>query len=85
MRGLNEYNFEIFNKRMYGWANQILKHTSYRRQIAPVEELVIPMLGDMISGDIHEELARSNMANCMEQMIRGASIIAQALMYLAPH
>ena len=85
MRGLNEYNFEIFNKRMYGWANQILKHTSYRRQIAPVDELVIPMLGDMISGDIHEELARSNMANCMEQMIRGASIIAQALMYLAPH
>ena len=85
MRGLNEYNFEIFNKRMYGWANQILKHTSYRRQIAPVDELIIPMLGDMISGDIHEELARSNMANCMEQMIRGASIIAQALMYLAPH
>ena len=85
MRGLNEYNFEIFNKRMYGWANQILKHTSYRRQIAPVDELVIPMLGDMISGDIHEELARSNMANCMEQMIRGASIIGQALMYLAPH
>ena len=85
MRGLNEYNFEIFNKRMYGWANQILKHTSYRRQIAPVDELIVPMLGDMISGDIHEELARSNMANCMEQMIRGASIIAQALMYLAPH
>ena len=55
MRGLNEYNFEIFNKRMYGWANQILKHTSYRRQIAPVDELIIPMLGDMISGDIHEE------------------------------
>ena len=85
MRGLNEYNFEIFNKRMYGWANQILKHTSYRRQIAPVDELIIPMLGDIISGDIHEELARSNMANCMEQMIRGASIIGQALMYLAPH
>ena len=85
MRNLNEYNFDIFNKRMYGWANQILKHATYRRQIAPVDELIIPMLGDMISGDIHEELARSNMANCMEQMIRGASIKGQALMYLAPH
>jgi hypothetical protein len=85
MRGLNEYNLEVFNKRMYGWANQILKHAAYRRQIAPVDELIIPMLGDMISGDIHEELARSNMANCMDQMIRGASIIGQALMYLAPH
>ena len=85
MRNLNEYNLNIFNKRMYGWSNQIIKHANYRRQIAPVEELIIPMLGDMISGDIHEELARSNLANCMEQMIRGASIIAQALMYLAPH
>mgnify|MGYP003114677298 CR=1 FL=1 len=85
MGGLNEYNFEIFNKRMYGWVNEILKHASYRRQAVPVDELIIPMLGDMISGDIHEELARSNMANCMEQMIRGASIIGQALMYLAPH
>ena len=85
MRNLNEYNLDIFNKRMYGWANQIIKHAAYRRQIAPVDELIIPMLGDMISGDIHEELARSNMANCMEQMIRGASVIAQALMYIAPH
>ena len=85
MRGLNEYNFDIFNKRMYGWANQVLKHTAYRRQIAPIDELMVPMLGDMISGDIHDELARSNQMNNMEQMIRGASIIAQALMYLAPH
>ena len=85
MRNLNEYNFDIFNKRMYGWANQLLKHASYRRQIAPVDELIIPMLGDMISGDIHEELARSNHMNNMEQMIKGASVIAQALMYLAPH
>jgi len=82
---LNEYNFDIFNKRMYGWANQVLKHTAYRRQIAPIDELMVPMLGDMISGDIHDELARSNQMNNMEQMIRGASIIAQALMYLAPH
>ena len=84
MRNLNEYNLDIFNKRMYGWANQILKHATYRRKIAPIDELVIPMLGDMISGDIHEELARSNMANCMEHMIRGASVISQDLMYFAP-
>jgi predicted phosphodiesterase len=39
----------------------------------------------MISGDIHEELARTNVDNCMGQMIRGANLIAQALMFLAPH
>ena len=30
-------------------------------------------------------MARSNIANCMEQMIRGANLLAQALMFLAPH
>lgn len=85
MNGLNEYTFEIFNKRLYGWANQVLRHVEYRRKIAPVNELIVPMLGDMISGDIHEELSRSNLANCMEQMIRGANLIAQSLMLLAPH
>ena len=43
------------------------------------------MLGDMISGDIHEELARTNIDNCMGQMIRGANLIAQSLRFLAPH
>ena len=50
-----------------------------------VDNLIVPMLGDMISGDIHEELARTNIDNCMGQMIRGANLIAQALMFFAPH
>jgi len=82
---LNNYNFTIFNKRLFGWSHQLLNLVNYRRNIAPVNNLIIPMLGDMISGDIHEELARSNISNCMEQMIRGANLIAQALLYLAPH
>tara|TARA_R110002051_G_scaffold325117_1_gene425847 strand:+ start:4057 stop:5391 length:1335 start_codon:yes stop_codon:yes gene_type:complete len=85
MMGLNTYDFDVFNQRLYGWANQVLNLVNYRRNIAPVNDLIVPMLGDMISGDIHEELARSNIANCMEQMIRGANLIAQALMFLAPH
>jgi len=43
------------------------------------------MLGDMISGDIHDELARTNIDNCMGQMIRGANLISQAIMLLAPN
>ena len=85
MAVLNSYNFDIFNKRLYGWATQVLTLVQLRREAVPIDELVIPMLGDMISGDIHEELSNSNLANCMEQMIRGANLIAQALMLLAPH
>ena len=85
MVGLNNYNLDIFNRRLHGWANKLLELVNFRRNIANVDNLIIPMLGDMISGDIHEELARSNIANCMEQMIRGANLIAQSLMFLAPH
>ena len=83
MVGLNEYNIDIFNKRLYGWANQLLELVELRRNFAPIDDLVVPMLGDMISGDIHEELARTNIDNCLGQMIRGANLVAQALMFLA--
>jgi hypothetical protein len=83
--GLNEYDIELFSRRMWGWSNQVLSLAEYRRNICDVDELVIPMLGDMISGDIHEELARTNIDNCMMQMMYGAKIISQALMFLAPH
>jgi hypothetical protein len=85
MVGLNSYNFDIFNKRLYGWASQLLTLVELRRQFVPIEKLTIPMLGDMISGDIHDELIKTNLDNCLQQMIRGASLISQALMYLAPH
>ena len=85
MAGLNSYDFDIFNKRLSGWATQVLNLVQLRREAVPINDLIVPMLGDMISGDIHEELSNSNLANCMEQMIRGANLIAQALMFLAPH
>ena len=85
MVGLNSYNIDIFNIRLYGWATQVLTLAELRRNSVEIDELVIPMLGDMISGDIHMELALTNNDHNMGQMIRGANLIAQALMFLAPH
>ena len=85
MVGMNSYDMELFNKRLYGWANQLLALVNYRRNIANIDILIIPMLGDMISGDIHDELARSNVENNMMQMLKGAYLISQAILLLAPH
>lgn len=81
--GINAYDLDIFNKRLYGWVEQLISLAEYRRNIADVDELVIPMLGDMVSGDIHEELARTNIGNCMEQMMNGAFLIGQAITKLS--
>ena len=85
MVGLNSYDIELFSRRIWGWANQVLSLAEYRRNICEIDELTVPMLGDMISGDIHDELARTNVDNCMMQMMYGAKVISQALMFLAPH
>jgi len=85
MIGLNSYDFDIFNNRLYGWATQLITLVELRRNAVPIPELVVPLLGDMISGDIHEELSHTNLTNCMMQMIRGANLIAQALMLMAPY
>ena len=85
MVGLNSYDIELFSRRIWGWANQVLNLAEYRRNICEIDELTIPMLGDMVSGDIHDELARTNVDNCMMQMMYGAKVISQALMFLAPH
>ena len=85
MAGLNSYSFDIFNRRLSGWAEQVLNLVELRRASVPIDDLIVPMLGDMISGDIHDELIKTNQDNVMGQMSRGANLIAQALMYLAPH
>ena len=85
MAGLNDYDLNKFSRRLSGWAIQVLNLATYRRNMCEVNELVVPLLGDIISGDIHEELSRSNVDNCMMQMLSAAHVISQALMYLAPH
>tara|TARA_Y100001951_G_scaffold38814_1_gene30550 strand:- start:2239 stop:3588 length:1350 start_codon:yes stop_codon:yes gene_type:complete len=85
MAGLNSYSFEIFNRRLSGWAKQVLNLVELRRASVPIDDLIVPMLGDMISGDIHDELIKTNQDNVLGQMSRGANLIAQALLYLAPH
>ena len=85
MSSLNAYTIDIFNARLYGWASQILDLVDYRRSFAEIPELVVPLLGDMVSGDIHQELRETNQDTTMGQMIRGANLISQALMFMAPH
>ncbi|MBI2020149.1 hypothetical protein HYS94_01895 [Candidatus Daviesbacteria bacterium] len=85
MAGLNEYNMDIFNRRLYGWSDQVVNLVQLRKKYVDVPKLYVPMLGDMISGDIHLELTRTNLDNVMGQMIRGANLIAQALVNLSQH
>ncbi len=56
--GINAYDWDIMLKRMARMQNSILAHQEHLA--APVDELNVWILGDQLSGDIHDELARTN-------------------------
>lgn len=56
--GINEYNWEIMTQRMSKLASSLSSYQEHRPY--PIERLHVFMLGDMLSGNIHEELEATN-------------------------
>lgn len=69
INGVNSYNLEIAHRRMDALAETALY---LLRIISPKMDypgIVVMLGGDMISGNIHEELARSNQINTMPTVL----------------
>lgn len=82
MGGLNEYNFNIFTKRMKKLAVGI---TSIKRKMQGynLEHLEIIALGDMVgNSNIHEELASTSEETLIESIFNGALITSQFILEL---
>lgn len=56
--GINEYNWDIMSKRMAKLSDSLASYQQHRPY--PVEKIHVFMLGDMLSGNIHEELEATN-------------------------
>ena len=56
--GMNEYNWEIMLRRMARIRDSVISYQDHRS--FPVKRLHIWMLGDMLSGSVHDELAITN-------------------------
>lgn len=59
--GMNSYNWDIMLDRMATIQKSVLSYASHRPY--PIKKLTIMMLGDMLSGSIHQELAETNELN----------------------
>lgn len=81
--GLNEYNPEIFRRRfrrMIGAAIEILPRWSADTELLGV---VVALNGDLISGDIHDELRRTNALTSHEQVDLATDEIAAGILKIA--
>lgn len=66
VNGLNEFNLDIAEKRIERTFQKALYLLEFSRKIANVDEIVVALLGDFITGYIHEELEESNELSPLE-------------------
>ena len=60
VNGLNEFNLDIADARISRFFRSVLRLVEIERQGTRIDNLVLALLGDMMTGYIHEELQESN-------------------------
>ena len=78
--GLNEYNVQIARRRAKHTFQKIAEY--YDRYTSGPDELIVGVLGDMITGFIHEELEETNGMSPTEAMLDVADNIVSGLEFL---
>lgn len=81
----NDYNREIAVQRVTNMFANFLKLAQHHLSGMRYDGAVIPLLGDMLSGDIHDELKNTNAATTYESLLFWTDYFAQCLRKLAPH
>lgn len=82
-RGINEYDWSIMEARMASTQESVFSHADHFG--FKVSKLHIAMLGDMLSGDIHEELAITNDRPLAEAVVDLAASHVPWLLNFADH
>lgn len=75
--GFNRFNYSIACERVKTLTNKVLSWTKMHRSMYKVDELVVIATGDMISGEIHDELRRTNEFPAPEQCVKAAMLISK--------
>jgi len=83
--GMNQYNPLIMNRRLDMVFRKVVELVELRRGSLYVPRLMIAEEGDMLSGEIHDELVSTNVERMMIAAVRVASLLAQGIAYLSPH
>ena len=73
------YNMEIAERRIKYLTQKIIRFREIKCADYPINKIVIAFLGDMISGNIHEELAESNESPVSDQLVRMAHIMVDVI------
>ena len=81
----NQYSWDIAQKRAYYLQKQFVNWVNVQRTATMVDELVIIAIGDMISGDIHQELQVTNEFPSPVQSVRAGVLLAKTIAEMSVH
>ncbi len=85
IEGLNEFNPTICEDRNMAYAESSLSYFQTMRTAYAIDELVWMFTGDLISGDIHQELQVTNAFPMPVQVVEAARVHARQIAVVAPH
>lgn len=83
--GFAEYNMDILAKRLGRLFYKVIDLVNLRRMGLYIPKLAIFEQGDMLSGDIHPELIKTNVGHMMTIATRVAFMNSQGIAALSPH
>lgn len=76
--GLNEYNIDIAEERIQKYFVNLVKALNEDH----VENLIFAVLGDLVSGYIHEELAQTNSCSPLEATFKAQNLVYNGVEYI---
>ena len=79
IEGFNEYNPDICRSRQIDYANRFCRHIDRQRLGQNINKLNVIVTGDLISGDIHQELQTTNAFPVTVQVVEAAKVLAEQL------
>jgi hypothetical protein len=85
VQNLNSYNLKIAEARVERFFQNILKIIEMTRGKSKIDNLILALLGDFISGYIHEELQESNELAPVEACIKMFQWITRGVDFLKKH
>ena len=85
VNGLNEYNLPTAKRRIEKFFSTIARLTEIERHGAKIDDLILWLGGDLMTGMIHEELAESNSKTPTQVILWLQDRLADGLATLKPH
>lgn len=82
VNGLNEFSLDIADKRITKFFQGIVRLTEINRSGTRIDNLVLSLLGDLMTGEIHEELEEANGLSATQTILWLRKRIVGGLRYL---